>query len=119
MSTTILQDINVDPVIGAEIFNIIGVDLDLLDSPQMLDKFKNILEFFAPQENRRAILSKVLSKRNDINPLDHISNYVNIRKQLDIKLADLDKKEKLMFEEEAKQVKKEVDSLVEEIQLYE
>lgn len=88
---TTFSDIGIDPIEGAEIFDIVGIyQQDLLD-PKKFHKAKDIVKFFQGINNKRWVMTKILSGKPRSDRMDIIWEYVQLQNERQSQLKILDK----------------------------
>lgn len=83
-----------DAVDATETLQIMNIDLDDLDDSTNFSKFQEIVDFFKDAPDKRVLLTKLATK-NPEDRINHIYNYVGLRKSL----AEVEDKYKKLREE--------------------
>lgn len=66
----------------ADIADVMGVDPDELGDPGTLYRFQEIIEFFAGKADKRFVINSLIVKMGGkVNVIDHVWNYVQLRKE--------------------------------------
>jgi hypothetical protein len=91
--------LDIDPIEGTEIMQLVGLDPTDLRFPDKLAKMRDITAYLAGRIDKRYIVNKITAGRN-VDRLEHIWGYLNLRKQLDSKHSELEKlQEEIRFYE--------------------
>lgn len=87
--------------VGVDIMSATGVSPEAMDNPVIFQRVKDIADYLktVPPEHRSYFMNKVTVGKN-VDKLDHLWGYVELNKQRDVKMKELDKlKEELSFYE--------------------
>lgn len=87
--------LNVDPVEGAQIMRLAGINPDDLRDPRTFSKVRDIMGFFSGKSDSKFMISKLLTGKPGLNPIDHLWGYATLRQEYDhnIGLAEQKKTE--------------------------
>lgn len=77
-----------DPLIGAEIMSLMGLDPAKLDIPRIAAQVHTVIKYFADRPDRRTHILKVMMKPGE--KLDNLWTYVQLQKEKTLQLAVLD-----------------------------
>lgn len=95
------SSMGIDPIKGAEIVDMIGIEPHELDHPPTLRKITEIAQFFQDKPNRKSMIAKVLFGRRG-ESLDNIHRFVVLEKA---KLEELAKiPQEMMTEDIIKEI---------------
>jgi len=84
------EKLNVDPMEGAEIMRLANINVDDLRSNESLDKVRGIMAFFQGKTDKAYMISKLLTGKPGINPVDHLYGYATLRSSYDKMATQLD-----------------------------
>lgn len=85
-----LQDLQVDPIEGTEIMSYLGVHPSDIHDPHKFSRLKDVINFFQGAEDKRFIISKLLTGKAGLDPIDHIWGYVTLRKEHQVKQKEME-----------------------------
>lgn len=75
----IFSDLNVDPIEGAEIMRLAGIQPDDLRDHVTVSKIRDIMGFFQGKPDKNFMISKLLTGKIGVNPVDHLWGYATLR----------------------------------------
>lgn len=81
--------LRIDPIAGTEILDILGLSTYDLDNPKKYSMIREVVEFYKGQNARGSIL-RILSKQPYMDKLDAIWTYVQLQKEKQEKLQQLE-----------------------------
>lgn len=96
-----LNDLGLGTFLGVDIINTVGVMPESLDNPAVFEKIKDIADYLktVPPEHRSYFMNRVTVGKN-VDKLDHLWGYVELNKQKDSKMKELERlKEEINFYE--------------------
>ena len=76
------QLISNNPLEGAEIIDMVGVNPDNLAIPTNWNKMQNIIKFFNNVEDKHMVIRSVIGNKPNENRLNILWEYVQLRKEL-------------------------------------
>jgi hypothetical protein len=81
--------LQVDPLEGTEIMEQLGTQTYDLMIPQKFNKLRDVIQFFQGKEDRRYIINQLVASKPISNKLDHVWSYVQLRKDHNAALNEL------------------------------
>ena len=87
--STTFSDMNADPIEAAEIMEIAGIHQKDLIFPTRFNRVKEIVKFFSGKIDKSSAIRRLIAGKN-VDTVDHLYGYVELRKQLDSKMNEVD-----------------------------
>lgn len=85
MST--FSDIGIDPIEGAEIYEVVGIyDHDFSD-PRRFSMIKDIVSFLKGKQNKRFLVNRIM--KPGVNRIEHLWTYIQLKKEMGDKVDGL------------------------------
>jgi len=82
------SEIGFDTIEGAEIMMMAGITSDDLAIPQRLEKVKDVVDFFKGHEDKGYLIKKLLMGKA-VDSVDHLHEYVGLRRAFNQQITDL------------------------------
>jgi hypothetical protein len=116
-----ISSLGVDPIEGAEILDLIGVNYYDFENPKKLNQIQDVVNYFSGKKDKRYQILKVLSGKTVVNRLDTIWTFVELIKERENKIAALNQddfepdiqeelKNKYLTRDKIKIIKKDIDN---------
>ncbi len=88
--STTFSELDVDPIEGANIMRMAGINPDDLRDPHVHSKVLDIMQFFKGKSDTNFMISKLLTGKPGINPVDHLWGYATLRNQYETVLKSVE-----------------------------
>ena len=112
-----LQDLKLDPILSTEILDYLGIHPDEIHDNRRFTKLQEVVKFFTNVENRRFVINKLMNGKPGIDKLDHVWQYVTLRKEHANKQHEMIDMKATLKEHETKQ--NEINKLEQELTIFE
>lgn len=84
------QDLQVDPIKGTEVLNLIGIHPATVHDPAKEHRLREVVSFFQDAPDKGFLIPKLLKGKPGIDPIDHLWGYVNLRTSYAGKLEEVE-----------------------------
>ena len=78
---SLFTDLNVDPVVGAEIMNLLSFNIDDLHDNVKFSQLKDVVRFLAPYEDRKWHIMKLTAGKVGLEKLDNVWSWVKLQRE--------------------------------------
>jgi len=77
------NELNVDPMEGAEIMKLANISVEDLRGNEALQKVRGIMSFFQGKTDKAYMITKLIAGKPGINSIDHLYGYATLRTDYD------------------------------------